>query len=43
MNDKMKKNIFKKANVKLVSIRLDDPSKASVEHFQEIIYDLVRY
>ena len=42
INDSMKKSIFEKANVKLVSIRHDDASEASIENFKQMIFDMVR-
>jgi hypothetical protein len=42
INDAMKKSIFKKANVKLVSIRHDDANEASTQNFKQMIFDMVR-
>jgi hypothetical protein len=42
INDALKKSIFEKANVKLVSIRHDNANEASKENFEKIILDLVR-
>lgn len=41
-NDRMKDEIFKAANVKLIRIRIYDQNEATVEKFKQLILEVMR-